>query len=67
MTTHKGKHPRMGATNVCPLIPISGITAEETVEFAKMLGKRVGEELHIPVYLYECWRHLQNIEKIFQI
>jgi len=53
MTTHKGEHPRMGATDVCPLIPISGITAEETVEFAKMLGKRVGEELHIPVYLYE--------------
>jgi glutamate formiminotransferase/formiminotetrahydrofolate cyclodeaminase len=43
----------MGATDVCPLIPISGITMEETVEFAKMLGKRVGEELGIPVYLYE--------------
>lgn len=53
MRTHKGEHPRMGATDVCPLIPISGITMEETVEFAKMLGKRVGEELNIPVYLYE--------------
>jgi len=53
MRTHKGEHPRMGATDVCPLIPISGITMEETVEFAKMLGKRVGEELGIPVYLYE--------------
>ncbi|MES2703446.1 MAG: glutamate formimidoyltransferase [Bacteroidota bacterium] len=53
MRQHKGEHPRMGATDVCPLIPISGITMEETVEFAKMLGKRVGEELGIPVYLYE--------------
>jgi glutamate formiminotransferase/formiminotetrahydrofolate cyclodeaminase len=53
MTKHKGEHPRMGATDVCPLIPISGITMEETVEFAKKLGKRVGEELNIPVYLYE--------------
>ena len=53
MRHHTGEHPRMGATDVCPLIPVSGITAEETVEFAKMLGKRVGEELHIPVYLYE--------------
>lgn len=53
MRTHKGEHPRMGATDVCPLIPISGISMEETVEYAKKLGKRVGEELHIPVYLYE--------------
>lgn len=53
MRTHKGEHPRMGATDVCPLIPISGITVEETVEFAKMLAKRVGEELNIPAYLYE--------------
>ena len=53
MRNHKGEHPRMGATDVCPLIPISGITMEETVEFAKMLGKRVAEEAGIPVYLYE--------------
>ena len=53
MRLHTGEHPRMGATDVCPLIPVSGITIEETVEFAKMLGKRVGEELHIPVYHYE--------------
>lgn len=53
MCVHTGEHPRMGATDVCPLIPVSGITMEETVEFAKMLAKRVGEELHIPVYLYE--------------
>jgi glutamate formiminotransferase/formiminotetrahydrofolate cyclodeaminase len=53
MAHHKGEHPRMGATDVCPLIPVSGITAEETVVFAKMLGERVGKELGIPVYLYE--------------
>ncbi|MFZ4796976.1 MAG: glutamate formimidoyltransferase [Bacteroidia bacterium] len=53
MSKHKGEHPRMGATDVCPLIPVSGITMEETVEYAKMLGKRVGENLNIPVYLYE--------------
>ncbi len=53
MRNHKGEHPRMGATDVCPLIPISGITMEEAVVFANLLGKRVGEELGIPVYLYE--------------
>ena len=53
MRHHKGEHPRMGATDVCPFIPISGITMEETVEFANMLAKKVGEELRIPVYLYE--------------
>ncbi len=53
MRNHKGEHPRMGATDVCPLIPISGITMEETVEFARELAKRVGEELNIPAYLYE--------------
>lgn len=54
MSKHKGEHPRMGATDVCPLIPISNITMEETAEFAKKLAKRVGEELKIPVYLYEA-------------
>lgn len=53
MSKHKGEHPRMGATDVCPLIPISGITMEETAAYAKKLAKRVGEELQIPVYLYE--------------
>lgn len=53
MSKHSGEHPRMGATDVCPLIPVSGITMEETVAFANKLGKRVGEELNIPVYLYE--------------
>jgi len=54
MSRHKGEHPRMGATDVCPLIPISGISMEETAQYAQRLAKRVGEELHIPVYLYEA-------------
>jgi glutamate formiminotransferase/formiminotetrahydrofolate cyclodeaminase len=53
MSKHKGEHPRMGATDVCPLIPISGITIEETVVYALKLAERVGRELKIPVYLYE--------------
>lgn len=53
MRRHKGEHPRFGATDVCPLIPIAGITMEETVEYAKKLGRRLGEELGISVYLYE--------------
>jgi glutamate formiminotransferase/formiminotetrahydrofolate cyclodeaminase len=53
MSRHKGEHPRMGATDVCPLIPIANISMEETAEYAKQLAKKVGEELQIPVYLYE--------------
>jgi len=53
MGKHKGEHPRMGATDVCPLIPIANISMEETAEYAKRLAKRVGEELQFPVYLYE--------------
>lgn len=53
MSKHKGEHPRMGATDVCPLIPIANITMEETAGYAKQLAKRVGEELQIPAYLYE--------------
>ncbi|GAB2973836.1 glutamate formimidoyltransferase [Mucilaginibacter puniceus] len=53
MRTQKGEHPRMGATDVCPLIPISNVTMAETVDYANKLAKRVGEELGIPVYLYE--------------
>jgi glutamate formiminotransferase / formiminotetrahydrofolate cyclodeaminase len=53
MSRHKGQHPRMGATDVCPLIPIAGISMEETADYARKLAKRVGEELKIPVYLYE--------------
>lgn len=53
MRKHSGEHPRFGATDVCPLIPISGISMEETVAYAHQLGKRVGEELGIPGYFYE--------------
>lgn len=53
MRTHYGEHPRMGATDVCPLVPISNIDMEEVVEFAHLLGYRVGEELGIPGYYYE--------------
>jgi glutamate formiminotransferase / formiminotetrahydrofolate cyclodeaminase len=53
MRKHKGEHPRMGATDVCPLVPVANITMEETVEYARALAKRIGEELEIPVYCYE--------------
>jgi len=53
MSKHSGEHPRMGATDVVPLVPISGISMQETVEYARKLAKRVGEELQIPVYCYE--------------
>jgi glutamate formiminotransferase/formiminotetrahydrofolate cyclodeaminase len=53
MRQQKGTHPRIGATDVCPLVPVSGIGMEEVVECSKILAKRVGDELGIPVYLYE--------------
>jgi len=53
MSKHQGSHPRMGATDVCPFVPVSGITVEECVELSKEVASRVGEELSIPVYLYE--------------
>ncbi len=67
MRRHKGEHPRMGATDVCPLIPISGISMEECAQYATQLGKRVGEELGISVFLYESaatdprWKNLATI------
>lgn len=54
MSNHKGAHPRMGATDVCPLIPVANISMEDTVQYALKLARRVGEELIIPVYLYEA-------------
>lgn len=54
MSKHSGEHPRMGATDVCPLIPIANITMEETAEWARRLGARAGSELDLPVYLYEA-------------
>ncbi len=53
MRKHQGEHPRIGATDVCPFVPVSGVTMQDCVELAHRLGKRVGEELGIPVYLYE--------------
>lgn len=54
MSQHSGEHARMGATDVCPFIPVSGISMEETAEYAQKLARRVGEELSIPTYLYEA-------------
>jgi glutamate formiminotransferase/formiminotetrahydrofolate cyclodeaminase len=53
MRKHKGAHPRMGATDVCPFIPVSNVSWEEAIACAKQLGKRVGDQLKIPIYLYE--------------
>lgn len=53
MTKHSGAHPRMGATDVCPFVPLEGTTLAECAEIARRLGERVGSELGIPVYLYE--------------
>jgi len=54
MSKHTGEHPRMGATDVCPLIPIASISMEETADWARRLGERVGRELQLPIYLYEA-------------
>ena len=64
---HQGEHPRIGASDVVPFVPISGVTMQDCVEIAKRLGKRVGEELNIPVYLYEeaaTRPERQNLENI---
>lgn len=54
MSKHHGAHPRMGATDVCPFVPVSGVTLEECAELARELGRRVADELQIPVYAYEA-------------
>lgn len=54
MSKHRGEHPRLGATDVCPFVPVQGATMEDCVAIARRLGKRVGDELAIPVYLYEA-------------
>ena len=67
MSKHSGEHPRMGATDVCPLIPIAHITMEEVAEWAHKLARRAGEELGIPIYMYEsaatkpAWRNLATV------
>lgn len=53
MSKHTGAHPRIGATDVCPLVPVSGVTMEEAAEYARRLAERIGEELSLPVYCYE--------------
>ena len=53
MRGHKGDHPRFGATDVCPLVPVANISMDETVEYARKLAERVGKELNIPVFCYE--------------
>ena len=67
MRKHRGEHPRIGATDVCPFVPIRGVTMEECVQIAREVGKRVGEELGIPVYLYEyaaTAEHRRRLEDI---
>ncbi|MAQ47931.1 MAG: glutamate formimidoyltransferase [Flavobacteriales bacterium] len=69
MNQHNGEHPRMGATDVCPLIPVSGMDMQEVVKYSKTLGSRVGKELKIPVYLYEysaSKKHRRNLANIRQ-
>jgi glutamate formiminotransferase / formiminotetrahydrofolate cyclodeaminase len=69
MTKHKGAHARMGATDVCPMIPVSNMSMDEAVEYSKKLAERVGSELGIPVYLYEYsarkeeWSNLAEVRK----
>ena len=69
MTKHKGAHARMGATDVCPFVPVANMTMDDCVKLAHRLGKRVGEELNIPVYLYEYaatkpeWKNLAEVRK----
>lgn len=67
MSKHKGEHPRMGATDVCPLIPISGITMEETAEYSRKLARRVGEQLNIPIYLYENAAQIEGRNNLSEI
>ena len=69
MRTQSGEHPRVGAMDVCPFVPVSGITMDECAELARVLGARVGEELGIPVYLYEegiiDWQDTATTEEFY--
>src|SRR3989337_687049 len=53
LTVHRGEHPRIGALDVCPFVPVSGVTMEECVAIARAVGERIARELKVPVYLYE--------------
>ena len=63
MNKHQGTHPRIGSTDVCPMIPVSEVSDEECINLTKILGKRVGEELKIPIYLYEKSAQYKNRAK----
>ena len=67
MSTHVGEHPRMGATDVIPLVPISDVSMEECVEYSRKLGERIGKELNIPVFLYEKSASSPNRENLANI
>ncbi len=67
LTKHQGQHPRMGATDVVPFVPIEGVTLEECAELARQLGKRVGEELKLPVFLYEAARTRPERENLADV
>lgn len=67
MRNHKGEHPRIGALDVCPFVPVSNVTMEECVECAKEFGRRLAEELNVPVYLYEYAQTLEYRKKLSQI
>lgn len=67
MTSHVGEHPRMGATDVIPLIPISDVTMEECIEYSRILGKKIGRELDIPVFLYEKSATSPNRENLADV
>lgn len=67
MSRHKGAHPRMGATDVLPFVPVSGVAMEDCVEISRRVGKRIGEELGIPVYLYEASAAVQERRSLAHI
>lgn len=67
MRNHKGEHPRIGALDVCPFVPISNVTMEECIECAKEFGRRLADELNVPVYLYEYAQPLEYRKKLPQI
>ena len=67
MTKHKGAHPRMGATDVCPLIPIKNVTMKECVEYSHILAKKVAKELDIPVYMYEKSATIKDRENLSNV
>lgn len=64
MTKHKGAHPRFGATDVCPFVPVTNITMEETVEYARKLAERIGKELEIPIYCYESAAYTEERQNL---